>query len=98
MPKKKFNVAFREPNDFSTLAICALRYCMGRQTYMPSLVRDIIRPFLQSIPDGSIDVMINDCEFQKRYEMWGDQKIDKPGWETWEQELRAEKARRESGA
>ena len=96
MPKKKFSVAFKEPSDFSTLAICALRYCMGRQTYMPSLVRDIIRPFLQIIPSGSIDIMIKDCEFQKEYSMWGDPIIDKPGWQTWEQELRAEKNRREA--
>ena len=32
------------PEEFATLAICAIRYCHGRQTYMPSLVQGIIRP------------------------------------------------------
>ena len=37
------------PEDFATLAICAIRYCHGRQTYMPGLVQRIIRPHLAEI-------------------------------------------------
>lgn len=31
-------------NDFGAVLICAVRYCIGRQTYMPGLVIDFIRP------------------------------------------------------
>jgi len=81
--------------DFGTLCICALRYCFGRETYMPSLVRDIIRHRLQDLSDKTLGVMIEDCAFQAKMNLYGDEKIDKPGWINWEMELRAEKRRRE---
>ena len=80
--------------DFGTLAICAIRYCHGRQTYMPSLVREIIAPHLPDVSDIDLMVMINDCEFQERYNLYGDERIDKPGWIQWKELLVAEKNRR----
>lgn len=79
---------------FGILAICAIRYCQGRETYMPDLVRGIIRPHLQELSDKDLDVMLNDCDFQRRYNMYGHETIDKPDWLRWEQELQAEKERR----
>ena len=96
MALKKFTVPFKEQDDFGTLCICALRYCMGRQTYMPSLVRDIVRPLLPKLSDKDIAVMLQDCDFQKKYEMYGDPRIDKPGWQEWEEELLVERARRDT--
>lgn len=29
--------------DFGIICLCALRYCFGRRTYMPSLVTDFIK-------------------------------------------------------
>lgn len=80
--------------DFGTLAICAIRYCHGRQTYMPDLVRDIVRPYLDRISDKDLGVMIEDCKYQATFEMYGDEKIDKPGWIEWENQLKAERERR----
>lgn len=80
--------------NFGTLCICAIRYCHGRQTYMPDLVRDIIRPHLTELNDNTLAVMIEDCGFQRRMNLYGDVLIDLPGWLTWEQELLAEKNRR----
>lgn len=93
--KKKYTAVFTDENDFGTLCICALRYCQGRETYMPSLVRDIIRPLLPQLTDRDIRVMLEDCDFQRKYDMYGDEHIDKPGWLQWEQELKAERARRD---
>lgn len=81
-------------DDFGTLAICAIRYCHGRQTYMPDLVRDIIRPHLNELTDKDWAVMIEDCDFQGRTQMYGDERIDKPGWLKWKDELIAEMERR----
>ena len=80
--------------DFATLAICAIRYCHGRQTYMPKLVRSIVRPHLQELSDKDLAVLIDDCDFQERMHLYGDERIDKPGWLKWKEELRAEKERR----
>ena len=83
-------------DDFGTLAICAIRYCHGRQTYMPELVRDIIAPHLPEVSDKDLTVMIEDCDFQERFKLYGDERIDKPGWIRWKELLIAEKGRRAS--
>lgn len=80
--------------DFGTLAICAIRYCHGRQTYMPDLVRGIVAPHLPEVSDNDLTVMIEDCEFQERMHLYGDERIDKPGWIRWKELLIAEKDRR----
>lgn len=82
------------PTDFGTLAICAIRYCQGRQTYMPDLVKGIVAPHLPELSDKDLQVMINDCEYQARYDLYGDSRIDKPGWVRWKELLLAEKQRR----
>lgn len=82
--------------NFGTLAICAIRYCQGRQTYMPDLVRGILTPFLPKLEDRDIQVMLEDCDFQERMHLYGDEKIDKPGWLKWKETLEAERNRRTS--
>ena len=82
-------------HDFGTLAICAIRYCHGRQTYMPDLVRDIVAPHLPEISDNDLNVMIEDCRYQERMGLYGDETVDKPGWIRWRELLEAEKKRRE---
>lgn len=77
-----------------TLCICALRYCHGRETYMPSLVQDIIKPILPYLSDKDIDVMVNDCDFQRRFDLYGNVMIDKPGWLKWEEKVRFEQQKR----
>lgn len=84
--------------DFGTLCICALRYCYGRQTYMPDLVRGIVRPWLRLFSDNDINVMLEDFAFYERMSMLGHETIDKPGWEKWKQELQNEKERRQINA
>lgn len=83
--------------DFGTLCICAIRYCQGRQTYMPDLVKGIVAPHLPELSDKDLYVMIEDCKFQTQNELYGDPWIDMPGWLRWKDTLRAEKQRREGG-
>lgn len=81
-------------DDFGVLAICAIRYCQGRQTYMPGLVRGIITSYLNELSDKDLGVMINDCEYQANLGIWGDETVDKPSWLAWKETLLAEKKRR----
>ena len=85
-------------NDFGTLAICVIRYCHGRMTYMLDLVREVIKSHLKEISDKDLGVMIEDCDFQKRMDLYGDERIDKPGWLQWEQLLKEERERRRDGS
>lgn len=83
-----------DDEDFGTLCIDAIRYSMGRQTYMPDLVRSIVTPHLKKLTDKTLSVMIEDCEFQARHDIYGDERIDKPGWLKWHETLLNEKRRR----
>lgn len=80
--------------DFATLCICAIRYCHGRQTYMPSLVQQIVGGHLKEISRSDLQVMLDDCDFQRRMRLYGDEKIDKPDWLRWEQKVKDEIERR----
>ncbi len=80
--------------DFAILCICAIRYCQGRETYMPKFVRDIVRNHLQNLDYGDLQVMLQDCEFQRNMNLYGDEWIDKPGWLRWKQDLKDEIRRR----
>lgn len=84
-------------DDFGTLAICALRYAMGRETYMPDLVRSIVKQHLRDMEQKDIEVMLQDCAWQYQHEVYGNPTIDKPGWVLWEQIIRIEKERRLKG-
>ena len=84
-----------EQEHFGLLSICAIRYCQGRQTYMPDLVRRIVKAHLHDLSDQDLGVMIEDCEFQARCDLYGDENIDKPGWLQWKETLLEEKKRRQ---
>jgi hypothetical protein len=67
--------------DFGTLCICALRYCYGRRTYMPSLVQEIVSEHFRDLDNGSLVVIANDEAYQRGADLWGD-KYDKVRWEN----------------
>lgn len=82
-----------DSEDFATLCICALRYCRGRKTYMPSLVQQIVESHLKDISDKDLEVMLEDCEFQRRVELYGDE-CDKADWLSWEARMLEERKAR----
>lgn len=73
----------RTDDDFGTLCICAVRYCIGRETYMPRLIQGYIRPLLPYLSNKTLGVMRRDIaadDIPTYPDYWGDPKIDKPGW------------------
>lgn len=85
-----------EDESFGTLCICALRYCHGRMTYMPSMVIGIVGAHMKDISDKDLAVMIDDCCYQRHFDLYGDA-INKADWLKWEQRLLEEKERRKAG-
>lgn len=79
--------------QFGILSICALRYCHGRRTYMPSLVQRIVGTHLSELSDKDIGVMMEDCQYQRRFNLYGDN-CDKVDWLKWEERIIAESRRR----
>ena len=66
--------------DFGALLICAVRYCLGRQTYMPGLIIGYITPLLPHISDNTLRCMEADLSQPDLYGGFGDEKIDEPIW------------------
>ena len=83
------------PEEFGRLAVCAIRYCQGRQTYMPSLIISTLKPHIAELTDKDLQVMINDCDYQAQLDLYGSETIDKPGWLEWKDILIQEQKRRE---
>ena len=88
-------------NDFGIICLCAMRYAIGRQSYMPSLVQDYIREHIKEVYSGTIEIMIRDIDEADRitehrtqeghilmFDGLGDTKIDRPGWERFRTFLR----------
>lgn len=53
--------------DFGAILNCAVRYCIGRHTYMPHLVMDYITPLLPALDDRTLYVMEKDIDECKNY-------------------------------
>ena len=79
---------YYEDDFFGAVMNCAVRYACGRQSYMPKLVVDIIRPMLPMLNNKTIGCMERDIrEADKFGGSWGDEKIDKPMWMNFLAEL-----------
>ena len=82
-------------DNFGAVLICAVRYSIGRMTYMPRLVQDFIRPLLPYLSSKTLYVMERDISEASSY---GDPSIDEPDWMRFLSEVRnARKAREEDG-
>lgn len=76
--------------DFGTICICAVRYCFGRQTYMPSLVQDFVCRNFKYLDDNELQVMVDDINFAERINQLGDERIDKPDWLKFREKINSE--------
>lgn len=79
--------------DFGTLCICALRYCHGRRTYMPSLVQQIVMAHFKDLSDRDLKVIADDEKFQSHMNLFGDM-CDEVDWRNFYQMLREWQAER----
>ena len=80
-------------DDFETILICAERYAIGRQSYMPKLVIDYITPMLPKLSIRTLAVLEMDVAQADGY---GNETIDKPEWMKFLADVRKAKEARES--
>ena len=85
-------------DEFGLILNCAVRYAIGRMTYMPSSVIRYITPLLDKLDDKTIDVFIQDIErYQKDVERgvgsWGFE-CDREDWLTFLSRCKVEMGRR----
>lgn len=90
---KKPAIDLRDDN-FGAVLNCAVRYALGRMTYMPHLVTDFITPLLPELSDKTLWCFDHDIT-ERRYEGgYGDPKIDEPMWMRFHAAVREERRRR----
>ena len=68
--------------DFGTILNCAVRYAIGRRTYMPGLVIAYITPLLPSLDDKTLSIFDRDIAEHEAMGDLGDPIIDAPGWKN----------------
>ena len=82
--------------EFQGLIIYSARYTLGRMTYAPHEVGDIIKRYLDKVENGTLGVLINDIEHQSQFD-WGlGEDCDKKMWLALLDTLKNERDRRES--
>lgn len=80
-----------DDEDFQTMLICAIRYSLGRRTYMPHLVIDYITPLIKYLSDKTLNIIERDIREAENMGIgYGDEQIDKPKWLTFHQNIQEE--------
>ena len=77
--------------NFETILLCAVRYAIGRQTYIPSRVIDYITPLLPYLSEDVLKLIADEIIGRYTYEgALGDEMIDHPYWIDFLQVIRFE--------
>lgn len=85
-PHSQANAVDPSSSDFGAVLNCAVRYCIGRRTYMPSLVIGFIKPLIPQIETRTLVVMRTDI--QEAYSL-GDE-CDERVWEAFREQIERE--------
>ena len=67
-------------DDFGAICNCAVRYAVGRRTYMPSLVTDFITPHLGELSDKTLWCFQRDLKERKNGSFDFLDEFDKTNW------------------
>jgi len=81
-------------DDFGAIVNCAIRYSMGRRSYMPSLVIAFVAPLVQELTDKTLWCIDEDLSHPEIYGGLGDERIDAPSWIKFHDLVKAEIQRR----
>ena len=76
--------------NFESILVCAVRYAIGRKTYMPSMVIDYITPLLPYLSYWMLGLMAAEIIDHNYEGGLGDEKIDKPYWLEFLRKIRLE--------
>ena len=69
-----------QTNDDETIIICAVRYALPRQSYMPSLIADWLRDNWQSLNALNQNTILRDIKDAIDRKECGSELVDLPMW------------------
>lgn len=70
----------RNDEDFGAVLVCAVRYALGRRTYMPSIVAGFVKSVAGELSVRTLTTIKNDIRTAQNRDMLGDENIDAPVW------------------
>lgn len=80
--------------NFESILVCAVRYAIGRKSYMPSMVIDYITPLLPYLSYWTLGLIVAEIIDHNYEGGLGDDKIDRPYWLNFKRKILAEMERR----
>lgn len=83
-----------ESEKFGAVLNCAVRYSLGRRTYMPSLVIGFITPLLPKLTSSTLQCFDRDVTDAKYYPGGYGDACDEQDWLRFLEAVRAERTRR----
>ena len=85
-------------DEFECILTAAMRYSLGRQTYMPSVVVGYITPLIPKLSDKFLYVTMRDIDERREREekALGNPTVDKPVWDDFYKKIKIEYERRKN--
>ena len=81
--------------DFELMIVCALRYSIGRESYMPSIAIDYIRYLIPMISANTLFILQRDIKEEiERYDRGGWDIFMKDEWLKLADDIRKERTKR----
>ena len=80
MAQKKKRVVDVSGDTFGIVLNCAVRYAIGRRTYMPGLVIDFIAPLIPNLSNETLRCLDRDITEARWESGYGDPYVDEPAW------------------
>lgn len=81
--------------DFELMMVCALRYSIGRESYMPSITIDYIRYLIPMLSANTLFILQRDIKEEvERYDRSGWEIFMKDEWLKLAEDIRKEHTRR----
>lgn len=83
-----------DDDSFGAVLNCAVRYAIGRRSYMPGLVIEYITPLLPYLNNKTLWCFDQDVADARYTTGYGDPDIDEPKWLRFHERVRAERTKR----
>lgn len=93
--RKVENMIDPRNDDFGAICNCAVRYCMGRRSYMPGIVIRFITPYLPVLSNKTLWCFERDIEEHERMGLPFGDECDVKDWLNFSRAVKAEIEKRE---
>ena len=81
-------------DNFGAVLNCAVRYAIGRRSYMPGIVVGFIKPLVKDLTTKTLWAIRNDINEASKFDGLGDPGIDAPLWLALREDVQKELVKR----